>query len=202
MRVSPLGRLFAACLAGQLSCGPAAAQADSGDADAAPLQLRPGVESRHERLADDGFTLVPGGTGFARHEQAQVDLRLWATRGRQAFGVGLGAMNLTTLAPAQGGEPARLLSQHVGPALTVAWRVQLGEDATAYADTSTVPGGMPGDDGERRAYLSTRGGIEWKLTESRFGFERGRLSMRLDSGYRMSLRVRNGGVGLMLRGQF
>jgi len=76
------------------------------------------------------------------------------------------------LTPAEGGEPARLLAQQVGPAVTVGWRVRLDEDSVVYADTSAVP--RFAGDGEPGRYLSTRGGIEWKLSESRFGFDRGR----------------------------
>lgn len=202
MRASSQGPVVAACLAGLLAGVPALAQVQTDEDDGpAPLQLRSGLESRREMLRDDRAGLVPGDSAVAQRELSQVDMRLWATRGRYSLGVGLGAVSTVTVAPALGREPSRLVDQQVGPAVTVGWRAQFGDDATIYADTSTMPGRLVGD-ADNRAYFSTRGGIEWKLTESRFGFDRGRLSMRLDSGYRMSLRVRNGGVGLMLRGQF
>jgi hypothetical protein len=34
------------------------------------------------------------------------------------------------------------------------------------------------------------------------GFDHGAIGMQLDSGYRLSLKPRHGGLGLYLRGQF
>ena len=194
MCASSLGRLLATGLAGWVACGAATAQAIEAHDEPAPLSWRFGPESRVERYTDDR-------AGLAQREWSQVDVRLWARRGGQSLGIGVGAVSSLTLAPALGREPPRLVDHQVGPALTVAWRAQLGEDASVYADTSTMSGRLVGET-DNRPYVSTRGGVDWKLSESRFGFDRGRLSMRLDSGYRMSLRVRGGGVGVMLRGQF
>lgn len=197
MVASSLGRLLATGIAGWVACGAACAQqASDAHDESAPPSWRLSPETRVERYIDDR-----PGSGAVQREWSQVDLRLWARRGGQSLGIGLGAASSVTLAPTLGREPQRLVDQQVGPTLTVGWRAQLGEDASVYADTSTMPGRLAGDP-DNRPYFSTRGGVDWKLNESRFGFDRGRLSMRLDSGYRMSLRVRGGGVGVMLRGQF
>lgn len=200
MSASSSGRFLAIGLAGLLASGAPSAQERDDVPETGAWTIRPGLESHRDRLADER-TLTPAGTGLAQREWSQVDMRMWATRGRQSLGIGLGAVTNATLAPATGQDPARLIGQQVGPALTVGWRARFGEDTTLYADTSTMPGRLVGD-ADNRPYFSTRGGVDWKLSESKFGFDRGRLSMRLDSGYRMSLRLRSGGVGFMLRGQF
>ena len=51
--------------------------------------------------------------------------------------------------------------------------------------------------------FATKLGVEWAgRSRSRLGFDKGAFGLLLDSGYRMSLRIRHGGLGLYVRGQF
>ena len=50
--------------------------------------------------------------------------------------------------------------------------------------------------------IASRGGMKWMSAEPRFGLRQGALGIQLDSGYRMSLRTRHGGLVLYLRGKF
>jgi hypothetical protein len=51
-------------------------------------------------------------------------------------------------------------------------------------------------------YVNTKVGMEWKPAKRTLGFEHGAVGMQLDSGYRLALKPRHGGLGLYLRGQF
>jgi len=51
-------------------------------------------------------------------------------------------------------------------------------------------------------YVDTKVGLEWKPAKQRFGIDHGALGIHLDSGYRIALRARHGGLGLYLRTQF
>ncbi len=79
-------------------------------------------------------------------------------------------------------------------------RYRLGEHAALFADASLahalVGAEGPGD------YTNAKVGVEWKAAKPRLGFERGRLGLQLDSGYRMSFRIRKSGLGVYLRGNF
>lgn len=135
----------------------------------------------------------------SRAETSSIDYRWWASSGRVALGLGVGTVTHSVIAPATGSEPERLTGQTGGPAVTVGWRLQLSDQSTLYADTSAAQGLGPNP---AAAYYTTRGGVEWKTRKSRLGFDRGSVAMQLDSGYRLSLRTRRGGVALVLRGSF
>ena len=83
------------------------------------------------------------------------------------------------------------------PVLTLGWRLRVGE-ATLYADTSSALFAARED--LQRARLA--GGTAWKASQSRLGLDRGSFAIQLDSGLRMSLRPRKGGLSLMVRGSF
>jgi hypothetical protein len=130
---------------------------------------------------------------------AGVTYRWWLRRGRTHFGIGLGALG-------QGGAPFDATGNgaptlvYAASTLTVGLRYQLGERSTIYADASGARpiAGEPGAE-----LFATKLGVEWAGTaRSRLGFEKGALGLQLDSGYRMSLRVKNGGVGVYVRGKF
>ena len=52
------------------------------------------------------------------------------------------------------------------------------------------------------AETSSKINLEFKLSKSSWGLEHGSLGLRLDTGYRLSLKTRRGGAMLYLRGQF
>lgn len=52
------------------------------------------------------------------------------------------------------------------------------------------------------ARYGTKLGVEWRPSKSTLGLEQGALGMQLESGYRLSLKVRRGSPSLYLRSQF
>ena len=157
-------------------------------------------EVRQEPVLDHQAVARLGATEFGgRVETSSIGYRWWASSGRVALGLRVGTVTHSVVAPAIGTEPERLTGQTGGPALTVGWRLQLSDRSTIYADTSATQGL---GENPAAAYYTTRGGVEWKTRKSRLGFDRGSVAMQLDSGYRLSLRTRRGGVALVLRGSF
>lgn len=134
--------------------------------------------------------------GRELNEVAGVSVRWWSRHGRADVGVGVGTLGLVPRPDAASG--ATLLDAR--PTVTLGWRYRLNGEAAVYADATGVrslagDAGMPG-------IVNTKVGLEWKPATSRFGFEHRSLGIQLQSGYRMSLRVRGGGLGVYLRGQF
>ncbi len=160
---------------------------ESGDAPAADWRVRPRLEAQSEAIAPNA-------------QRTSVDYRWWAGNQRFAFGAGIGAVNYSFAAPTAGiaPDPARPFTQVVGPVLTLGWRMRLGS-ATLSADTSTLP--MPPSDDLFQSQVP-RGSVPWKTTQRRLGLDRGSFALQLDSGYRLSLRPRRGGLALTLRGSF
>ena len=69
-----------------------------------------------------------------------------------------------------------------------------------YADAS---GARRVSSDVRTDLYNTKLGMEWTTKKpSALGFEKGALGLQFDSGLRMSLRVRRGGIGMYLRSQF
>jgi hypothetical protein len=131
-------------------------------------------------------------------ELGGVGLRWWLRRGRADLGVGIGTVGyfvapLETTIDAPPGAPQTLL--HGAPIVIVGWRWAVGERSLLYADASGMR--RYGDD-----LVQAKVGVEWKPRTSALGFERGALGIRFDSGYRMSLRAKRGGLGVYLRSQF
>ena len=129
-------------------------------------------------------------------EATGFSYRWWLRRGRTDVGIGLGAIG-RVVAPVEANGEASLA--YAAPTLTLGLRYQLTERSTLYADAS----GARRVQGEAGADLfATKLGVEWTRSRSRLGFDKGALGLRLDSGYRMSLRIRHGGLGIYVRGQF
>lgn len=138
--------------------------------------------------------LAPGRDALGRplNEIDGIALRWWLRRGRADVGLGIG-----TIGQRAGGGDGRADTPllYGTSTLIVGWRWSMGERSLLYADAS----------GMRRYgadLVQAKVGVEWKPRTSALGFERGALGIRFDSGYRMSLRAKRGGVGVYLRRQF
>ena len=146
---------------------------------------------------------VPGPAAYTAdgrrlQEMAGVDYRLWISRGRTDVGLGVGALGYVTPPPGPSRDGTVQLSQSM-PTMSVGLRYRLTPESAVFADASGLQRDL--DDPDTR-YVNTKVGMEWKPAKSRFGFENGRLGIHLDSGYKISLRARKGGIGVYLRGQF
>jgi hypothetical protein len=120
--------------------------------------------------------------------------RWWALRrGRAQLGIGFGALGIDASGVPHSAYAAQTLS------LGLRWRV--GERSVFYADAS---GARPigAEAAANNELYAAKVGVEWAASHSRFGFDKGALGLRLDSGYRMSLKVRHGGLAIYLRNQF
>ena len=128
-------------------------------------------------------------------QSAELMLHRWARAGRAAIGVGVGA---TGMMPADSAQWS-----NVAPLLTVGARLHMAGEATLYADAAKVgPKSVASYYGQDS--VRTRIGLEFKgvNTARNLGLERGSIGMQLQSGYRLQLRPRKGGVAVYLRGQF
>lgn len=130
---------------------------------------------------------------------AGVSLRLWSRHGRSDLGVGVGTLgifDLQPLPPGAGGPPSLRAARAT---VTLGWRYRLDGHTAVYADATSArhlaADAMPD-------LYATKVGMEWKPASSRFGFENRALGFQLQSGYRMSLRVKGGGLGVYFRGNF
>lgn len=136
-------------------------------------------------------------TGRPLADAAGFSYRWWLRRGRADVGIGLGAIG-RVVAPVETGGEATLA--YAASTLTLGLRYQLSERSTLYADAS----GARRAQGDAGADLfATKLGVEWAgRSRSRLGFDKGAFGLLLDSGYRMSLRIRHGGLAIYVRGQF
>jgi hypothetical protein len=160
--------------------------------------LVPEVSTVRTRL---GTTMVPAlqmPDGRSATDLAGVDYRLWMTRGRAGIGFGVGTLGYVQPAPG-GRTDGPLTLTGSAPTVSVALRMRMTRESAVYADATGAMGLGPDPDA---GYVNTKVGVEWQPAKSRFGFEGGRLALQLDSGYKISLRARKGGIGLYLRGQF
>jgi len=161
----------------------------------------------------------PGGSGvdaFGRPytEMGGLSYRWWLRRGRADIGVGVGTVGyLVSPIEGLGASPHSLVYTgphshvyagphtlaHAAPTVTLGWRYQVDDRSMVFADALQARLSHADD---RSEVYSTKVGMEWKERKSRVGFEKGALGVQFDSGLRMSLRARKGGLGLYLRGQF
>lgn len=158
----------------------------------------PRVTAERTRLI--GADAVAIGTdGRALTELSGVSYRWWLSRGRSDVGVGVGALGRVIAPPPGIVDGGTGLAGSV-PTVTVGWRYRVSNDSVVFADASGARGLGANGTGN---FVNTKLGAEWKSPVSRFGLDkRGHLGIRLDSGYRMSLRLRKSGVGVYVRGQF
>lgn len=129
---------------------------------------------------------------------AGVDLRLWMGIGRASFGAGVGTLGY--LSPFDHGHAdGPMAVTGAMPSVSFGVRYRLSDQQLLYADASRAR-----SLGSHRAatLVTTNIGVEWKPSRPKFGFERGAFGIQLDSGYRLSVKVRQGRPVLYLRGQF
>lgn len=135
--------------------------------------------------------------GSESNELQSLSYRWWLGSGRAAVGFGLGSIGYVVQLPAEGDQAATTVVGSV-PTASIGLRYALSPTTQAYADGSRTAG-LAGQDA---VFYNAKAGIEWKPVKSRFGFEGGRFGVQLDSGYRMSLRTRKGGLSIYLRRTF
>lgn len=157
------------------------------------LILTPELSAVRTRLApSDAAPLAADGRALS--ELSGINYRLWMGRGRTEFGVGLGTLGYVH----PGAEPGAPLLR-AAPTLSLGIRYRVTPESAFYADASGARGlGM--DSGA--AYVNTKVGMEWKPAKPALGFEHGAIGMHFDSGYRLSLKARRGGLRIVLRGEF
>ena len=165
----------------------------------APAAPRFTVEQSRWPAAGNANIVAVDAAGRPLTDVTGVTYRWWLRRGRADVGIGLGALGQAR-SPAESGTAAQPTLSYAGSTLTLGLRYRLNERSTVYADASgarPVAQGVAGGD-----LYSTKVGVEFAGARSRLGFDKGALGMQLDSGYRMSLRVKHGGFGIYVRGKF
>ena len=146
---------------------------------------------------------VADAQGHVHDELSRVTVSKWLGRGRASLGLGLGAVGYRPL-PGQAAAPAAGL-MNPAPAVTVGVRVDVAPRTTMYADASgTAVWNTANDPNAQGALYNTRVGMEFKSAGAArgLGFDRGAIGMQLDSGYRLQMKPRRGGLAVYLRGQF
>ena len=136
--------------------------------------------------------------GRALNDLAGVTYRVWRSHGSADIGVGVGTLGyLVPAADGSTGGPQALVG--VAPAVVVGVRVRVSDEHAVFADAYRARGLGAGPVG---IDYGTKVGVEWRPAKSTLGLEHGALGMQLESGYKLSLKVRHGGPSLYLRSQF
>ena len=150
-------------------------------------------DSERQSLGQHGLDVY----GRPLVELGGVTYRWWVQRGHANFGLGVGTVGHIVASPDAGGGESFSPGSSV---LTLGWRYQVNERSTLFADAS----GQRALNETGADSYSTKVGVEWKGRSSRFGLDGAArsLAVRLDSGYRMSVKVRRNGVGVYVKGQF
>ena len=161
----------------------------------AATTLEVGTDRAH---VSEPAALPPGLDGHATRDVVGVSYRFWMSRGRADVGLGLGSVGFV-VPPAAGHNDGVTTLAGALPTVTLGVRYRLTNQHLLFADASRARGlgADPAAD-----YVSTKVGMEWRPASPAMGFEHGAFGMQLDSGYRLSLRVRGGGLALYLRGRF
>ena len=159
------------------------------------MSLTPEVSTVRTLLPSNGPTALTS-DGRTLSELAGVNYRVWMSHGRA--GVGVGTVGYVTSRPA-GRTDGPVTLTGASPTLSVGLRYRVTPDSTVYADASGVRN--LGTDAPAN-YVNTKVGMEWKPAKRSLGFDHGAIGMTLDSGYKLSLKPRHGGLGVYLRGQF
>ena len=133
-----------------------------------------------------------------RVELLGLSHRWWHSNDRTDIGVGLGMMGQNVIALDGRSESAQPLHNPVA-SVSVGIRLRMSPDSALYADASSARGlfGKGSD-----AYF-TKLGVEWQgAPRSGWAFASGGVGLRLDAGKTMTMRIKGGGLGLVLRSKF
>jgi hypothetical protein len=160
------------------------------------VAITPEISTVRSRLAPSATPLnIDGRTPS---ELAGVNYKLWMSHGQTDVGVGVGTLGYIVPRPdGRADGPVSLSS--AAPTVSVGLRYRVSPQSAVYADASGARG--LGTDSSAN-YVNTKVGVEWKPAKNKLGFEHGAIGMHFDSGYKLSLKPRHGGLGLYLRGQF
>jgi hypothetical protein len=196
-------RLACVHAAGRAACGAVAAwmwAAASAIAPAAAAAQEEDIALRHAGTQMAGVSnLEPDSarlTGVSR--------RWWLGSGPSdgpGLGVGLGVGAVSLSARPLGAAPGEAgMVLRTAPSVDIAMSYRPTSRSLVFADASRLHGFGP-DNGD--AYVG-KVGVEWRPASlaSRWNLSYGGIGWRLDSGARMTLRVRSGGIGLYVRSQF
>ncbi len=161
----------------------------------ADAETAPRVTFERSWLAPDSPPVLDR-QGRELNELAGVSVRWWSRHGRSDLGIGVGTLGFVPR-PEMPGSTTLLAPM---PTVTFGWRYRVDGDTAVFADATGVRAWA--GDGPMPGIVATKVGLEWKPATSRFGFEHRSIGIQLQSGYRMSLRAKGGGLGIYLRGQF
>jgi len=164
---------------------------------AGKLDVPPEVSTLRARLPSNG-PLGQTSDGRTLSEIAGVNYQVWMSHGRAGVGVGVGTLGYVTPRP-DGRIEGPVALTGASPTVSVGLRYRVTRDSTVYAGASGVHN--LGTEAPAN-YVNTKVGMEWKPAKRSFGFDHGAIGMTLDSGYKLSLKPRHGGLGVYLRGQF
>lgn len=130
---------------------------------------------------------VPSAEGVAA--PSVIDARVWLGGQRVSIGVGLNSAS-----------PAFSVTAGRAPVVIVGLRYQLSAQSGSYLDSAPA---VVVRDGRAVTGRDVRVGLEFKPARSNAGMARGTLlRMQLNSDSQLLLRLRGGGLKLMLRSQF
>ncbi len=127
-----------------------------------------------------------------------MSYRWWLGRGRTQVGVGVGTLGYV-MEPFVGRRSNAQAVTGSVPMMTVGWRYNVSNFSAVYADASRA---QALSREAMAAQYNTQVGVEWQTKKSHLGLDSGRFALQLDSGYRMSLKVRRNGLSVMVRGDF
>ena len=141
----------------------------------------------------------PSQPGY-RNELSQLNYRWWASSGRADLGFGVGTVVYT--ARPTGSIPG-LVADGSGTALaggtvlTLGMRFRATSRASFFADASSLYGTRAEGDG-----VAGKVGLEFKSAQSRWNLSYGGFGMHLSGDTRMTVRLRRGGLALVMRSSF
>ena len=181
-----------------LAAGAVNAQAIDDEPAAVPPDNPSPRLTRVQVSADAALLRANAAAAGASTQLVGVSYRWWVSHGRADVGVGIGTLGYrVTPFGALSDDPR--ISTGAAPMVSVAWRYRVSDQSVLHADASSARGlAVNGGDG-----YFTKIGVEWKAKpESRWGLDGSSLGLQLDSGLRMSMRLKKGGVGFYLRSKF
>ena len=137
-----------------------------------------------------------------RNQLTEASYRWWSSVGRVDLGLGLGAV-AHVARPISGGVPgpateaAPALALASGSALTLGMRYRTSDGSALFAGAVGVRG--PAFEGDR---VIGKVGLEFQAAQSRWNIAYGGLGVKLSGDTGLALRLRKGGLGIVMRSSF